>query len=126
MNDNYNFNGKNILVVDDDKASVHMAESCLQRAGADVLSASNGSDAVKLVSDRHIDLILMNIDMPIMDGYEATSKIRKINKKVPIIAYTTSHLNGEKERCLQSGFNDYLLKPVYPDVILSTIDKYLE
>lgn len=122
----YNFDGKTILIVDDDAISVRVAKSCLQRTGADVISTDNGEDAVKLVSDRHIDLILMDIRMPVMDGYDATTKIRKFDKKVSIIAYTALNPTEEREKCLQSEFNDYLAKPVHPEVMLDTINKHLD
>jgi len=121
----YNFYGKNILIVDDDKLSTYILNKSLGATGAEVLSAENGMDAIKLVKDRHIDLILMDISMPVMDGYTATKEIRKSNKNVTIIMHTALEKNLDNGKYLEVKANDYLTKPVSRDILLSTIEKHL-
>jgi CheY-like chemotaxis protein len=123
---NYNFNGKKILVVEDDIFSRKYAERTLEPTGADVITATNGAEAVKIFSERHIDLVIMDLLMPVLNGYDAAGQIRQSNKQIPIIALTAYDAIGNKARCEFIGFTDYLLKPVYPEQILSTIEKHLK
>jgi len=125
MEKNRKFDGINILVAEDDASSRLYAKSLLENTGADVITASNGAEAVKLFSERHIDLILMDLLMPVLSGYDAAAQIIQKNKAIPIIAYTADNSIGNKERCEFIGFTDYLLKPVHKETMLSTIEKYI-
>jgi CheY-like chemotaxis protein len=128
MKTDYNFNGKNILIVEDDNSSLYLAKTVLENTGANVLSAINGETAVTLAKTASptLDLILMDIRLPIMGGFEATQAIRKFNSKIPIIAYTADVVPYYGDYCLKSGFTAYLEKPIRSNVMLSTIDKYLK
>ena len=89
--------------------------------------AENGRIAVEKASTQHYDLVLMDVQMPEMDGLEATQAIRRLsaNKTLPIIAMTANAFNEEKESCLKAGMNDFLSKPVVPDFLYSTILRWL-
>ncbi|MDD4972716.1 MAG: response regulator [Bacteriovorax sp.] len=118
------FEGRKILVVDDDIRNIFALTSALEQKGATIIVGRNGHEALeKLDLDPSIDLVLMDIMMPEMDGYEATKKIRKQKRFVslPIIAVTARAMKDDQEKCLEAGANDYLSKPVDLDKLLSLI-----
>ncbi|MDV7398076.1 response regulator, partial [Arthrospira platensis SPKY1] len=103
------FKGYRILVVDDHEMNVYIAEQLLHQWGAATLRASNGQQAVEMVRQQPIDLVLMDYQMPLLSGTEATQAIRKSGherSQIPIIAITAAVLPEERERCLASGMND--------------------
>ncbi|HEY8357268.1 MAG TPA: response regulator, partial [Ramlibacter sp.] len=110
------FEGRRILVVDDDMRNIFALTSALEQKGADVEVARNGIEALdKLAkSTEQVDLVLMDIMMPEMDGYTAMREIRKEQRwaKLPIIAVTAKAMKEDQERCLAAGANDYLAKPI--------------
>ncbi|WP_462318866.1 response regulator, partial [Marinilabilia sp.] len=98
----------------------------LRKKGCKVLHALNGAQAVKMGLNGHkVDLILMDLSMPVMDGFTATQKIREKNKEVPIIAHSAFVLNNEKAFALQSGCNDFLAKPVKQEDLIAVMLKRL-
>ncbi len=114
-----------ILVAEDDKISALLMNTILKDITSEVFNASNGVEAVELCKNNPtIDLIFMDINMPIMGGYEAAKEIRKFNKKVVIIAQTANGLRGDKEKTLEAGCNDYILKPILKNEVLSLIQPY--
>ncbi len=115
-----------ILLVEDNKVNQVVAEKFLTKWGIKVEIAENGKEAVALVRKKSFDLILMDLQMPIMDGYLATKKIRSMNKDLPILALTSSTQMSEKKRALEEGMNDYLIKPLTPSHLYSKITKYVE
>lgn len=122
-------NDKNILIVDDDIRNLFALTSVLERKGLVINAAKNGIDALKILrSTPNIELVLMDIMMPIMDGYETIKNIRKTNnryKNVPIIALTAHATSEDKEKCLQVGANDFLAKPVNTENLLKLLKKQL-
>lgn len=117
---------KKILIAEDEETNYLFIEAILEDTRANLLWAKNGVDAIKLFSENpDIDLILMDIKMPSMDGISATKKIREVNTKVPIIAQTAYAMSEDKSKCLNAGCDDYLTKPINHMVLLSTIKKYL-
>lgn len=122
---NYNWAKKTILVAEDEELNYKVLNSCLSKTNARILRATNGEKAVEMCQQEKIDLVLMDIQMPVMDGYEATSKIKASNISVPIIAQTPYALANEKERCIDAGCDDYITKPLDLDQLLSLINKYL-
>jgi FOG: CheY-like receiver len=105
--------GKKILIVEDDLSSRLYLNKILEKAGVIILNAGDGQEAVKVASNNpDIDIILMDLQLPIMDGYSALSKIREVRNNVIVIAQTAYSLMGDKEKILNSGFNDYIIKPI--------------
>ncbi len=126
ISDNYDWQNKTILVAEDEPANYIYIEEVLKITKARVLKAVNGKEAVELFKNNSdIDIIIMDIKMPEMDGYEATRRIKKINKNIPIISQTAYAMPGDIDKGLDSGMNDYLIKPVKPKVLLSILNKHL-
>ncbi|MGQ8338674.1 response regulator [Sunxiuqinia sp. A32] len=104
-----------ILIVDDNPVNQKFATLSLHN-DYDIETADHGLEALEKVQVKKYDLILMDLFMPIMDGAEATLKIRQLdsnlNKNIPIVFYTTSDLESDRRKCLQYGANDYLIKPL--------------
>lgn len=119
------FEGKTLLIVEDEESNFFLLERILKRTDANVLWAKNGIEAITMAGNGNIDLILMDIRMPVMDGYEATEAIRKFNQSVPIIAQTAYALKGERERSLSSGCNGYISKPIDTREFLETVLKFI-
>jgi len=114
--------GKKILLVEDVEFNVMVAQRMLRNWNAEVDLAENGAIAVEKVKQNHYDLILMDIQMPVMDGYTATSNIRKINKQIPIIALTASVITTDIEaKAVQIGMNGCLSKPFNPNTLYAII-----
>ena len=91
---------------------------------ATIIEAIDGKEAVAMFKEQKPQMILMDIQMPIMKGYEDTEKIRKINKDCIIIALTAGIITGEREICLSIGMNDYITKPINREILESTIIKW--
>lgn len=126
ISDNYNWQGKTILVAEDEPANYIYIEEVLKITNANILKAINGKEAVEIFkNNEHIDIVIMDIKMPEMDGYEATRRIKKINKNVPVISQSAYAMPGDIDKGLDSGMNDYLIKPVKPKVLLSILNKHL-
>ena len=120
----------NILVAEDNPVNKFLAKTIIRKAlpNANILEVENGVEAVEMYKNVRVDLILMDIQMPIMSGFEATQKIRALEDKdrhVPIIALTARTLKGEPERCVEFGMDDYITKPVIFNTIRDVIQTYL-
>jgi CheY-like chemotaxis protein len=116
-----------VLIAEDDEFSFIYLKACLSDFNCSILHAINGKEAVKIVNQNAaIDLVLMDINMPVMDGKRALEEIRKTNKEVPIIAQTGLAMSGDKEKLLKAGFNDYISKPISTNVLITTINKHLK
>ena len=101
----------------------------MEKEGFEVATAEDGQIAVEAVKSATYDLIFMDVQMPVMNGYEATAKIREMQKVTgdgtPIIAMTANALEGDKEKCLESGMDDYVSKPISPKKLRECILKYV-
>ena len=120
--------GRKVLVVDDDIRNIFALNSLLERHDMQVVSATNGQDAIDLVEDTaDLSLVLMDIMMPEMDGYETMKRIRANPKfrYLPIIALTAKAMKGDREKCLEAGASDYVAKPVNTDQLLSLVRMWL-
>ena len=105
--------GRKILIVEDDLSSRLYLNKILEKAGVIIMNAGDGQEAVDVaLNNSDIDIILLDIQLPVMDGYTALSKIREVKKDMVIIAQTAYGLLGDKEKILNSGFNDYVIKPI--------------
>ena len=118
--------GKKILLAEDNDINRMIAAIVLKSNGYHITEVLDGKEAVTQLSMQSFDLVLMDIQMPFMDGLEATRIIRKhINKKVPIIALTANEIKQEKDRCVQAGMNDFLMKPFDEKDLVSIISKWI-
>lgn len=120
--------GKKVLVVDDDVRNILALTAALERHKIDVFSAENGKDAIELLKKTpEMDVVLMDIMMPEMDGYETMQKIRKMKKldSLPMIALTAKAMKGDREKCIEAGASDYVSKPVDVDQLLSLLRVWL-
>jgi signal transduction histidine kinase/CheY-like chemotaxis protein len=113
-----------ILFAEDHPVNQKFAEAVIKRLGYSLDIAQNGSEAVEMFEKGQYDLIFMDCQMPVMDGYTATRKIRQKNSEVAIIAMTAFAMKGDREKCIESGMNDYLAKPVSPEKIAEVIEKW--
>lgn len=127
------FSGKRILLVEDIELNREIAQVILEEAGFLVDTAPDGTDAVAIMEkaeENYYDAILMDVQMPIMDGYEATRTIRRLPrndvKDLPIIAMTANALEEDKEAALMNGMNAHIAKPLDMDVFISVLRKFLE
>jgi two-component system sensor histidine kinase/response regulator len=122
----YTWKDKVILIVEDDEVNFKFLEAVLQDTTVTILHASDGLQAVELCrSISKIDLVLMDIKMPEMDGFEATRLIREFNQKVPVIAQTAFVLENELSKCIDAGCNDQITKPIDIKEFFEKLDKYL-
>jgi CheY-like chemotaxis protein/HAMP domain-containing protein len=118
--------GKQVLVVDDDVRNIFALSSVLERRGMRVLSAQTGHEAIAMM-DAKPDVVLMDIMMPEMDGYQTMREIRQgpTYQRLPIIALTAKAMKGDREKCLEAGASDYLAKPVNTEQLLSALRMWL-
>ena len=120
--------GARVLVVDDDEVNRRVATHWLRRAGYRVEAAEDGIEAIDMLKRRRFHLVLMDAQMPQLDGLETTAMIRAMPQpiaSVPIIAFTASAMRGDREACLEAGMNDFLAKPIDPQHLLATVDLYV-
>jgi len=116
-----------VLIVEDDKTSEMLLSITVKEFSKEVLKASTGNEAIEICrTNPDLDLILMDIQMPDLNGYEATRQIRQFNKDVVIIAQTAFGLSGDREKAIEAGCNDYIAKPIKKDELLSLIQKYFK
>ena len=118
--------GKKVLVVEDDLSSRLYLNMILKKAEVITLNATDGQEAVDIaLANPDIDLILMDIQLPVMDGYTTARKIRGFREDLIIIAQTAFGLMDEKEKIMESGFDDYMIKPIISQVLLEKIKSNL-
>ncbi len=115
---------RKILIVEDDLSSRLYLNKILEKTGAFLLNACDGSEAISAVeTDPDIDLVLLDIQLPVIDGYGAAKKIRELRKNIVIIAQTAFSLTGDKEKIITSGFDDYITKPIFPQQLIEKLEK---
>jgi CheY-like chemotaxis protein len=122
------FTGKKVLIVDDDVRNVFALTSALEANGMDVVFAENGRDGIEMLrANPDVDLVLMDIMMPEMDGYETMQAIRQMPefRQLPIISLTAKAMKGDREKSITSGASDYITKPVDTDQLLSLMRVWL-
>ena len=113
-----------MLVTDDEPITRMLVKLLLEKADFEVLEAANGRDAVEIAAREHPDLVLIDLNMPEMDGYEAIARMRKDMSlaTMPILVLTSEEGPGVERRVLQLGADDYIMKPFNPDVLLSRVN----
>ena len=119
--------GGRVLLVEDNLINQKVAKSVLERLGCEVCVAANGLEAVQAFAQGRFDLVLLDLQMPLMDGYAATSCLRKLEegrRRTPIVALTASAMTGQKERCLEAGMDDLLTKPLEVKRLQLTLDRF--
>lgn len=117
---------KKILIVEDDVSSRLYLNKILEKTGASLVNASDGMEAIrKATADPGIDIILMDIQLPLVDGYGAAKKIKEHRKDIIIIAQTAFSLIGDRERIMAAGFDDYIVKPIFPQQLIEKLVKSL-
>ena len=119
---------KKILVVEDNKINMLLAKTLIKNImpNAIVYEALNGKIGLEKYNELKPDLILLDIQMPVLNGYETTIEIRKTDKKIPIIALTAGTIMGEKEKCIKAGMNDYISKPIIKDLFENILLRWLQ
>jgi CheY-like chemotaxis protein len=120
--------GRTALLVDDDVRNIFALGSVLERRGMNVLTATTGKEAIQTIeSAPDLSIVLMDIMMPEMDGYQTIERVRQIGRlrRLPIIALTAKAMKGDREKCLEAGASDYLAKPVNIDQLLSALRMWL-
>jgi signal transduction histidine kinase/CheY-like chemotaxis protein len=125
-NDSIDLSGKTILVAEDENANFFLLKKVLDRTNANVIRARNGQEAVDLFdANPEVDFILMDILMPVLNGYQATGIIKEKNPDIPIIAQTALAMEGDSNKVLNSGCDDYISKPIRMKALIEIIAKYL-
>jgi CheY-like chemotaxis protein len=121
-----NRRGLSILLAEDNVVNQKVAVRLLEKSGQTVQAASDGREALKKLANQHFDLILMDVRMPVMGGFEATAAVRKMEKgtgrHIPIIALTANAMNGDRELCLAAGMDGYLSKPIHRQELFEQIE----
>jgi CheY-like chemotaxis protein len=125
-NGHYDWKDRKILIAEDEDLNFKVLQIALRKTNVEIIRAYNGKEAIEIINNiPKIDLILMDIQMPVMDGYEAVSRIKKFKPQLPIIAQTAFALLEEQNRCLELGFNDYISKPIKPEELFQKIEMQL-
>ena len=121
-----------ILLVEDNVLNQKVVTFNLRKQNYNVTTAGNGTEAISKIKNNTFDLVLMDIMLPEMDGFEITAEIRKyeketgIEKQVPIIALTANTLDNDRDKCIQAGMNEYLAKPFTAQELVSVIQQFLQ
>jgi len=120
--------GRVILIVEDDPKNLKLIRDLLQIRGYTTLEATDGKQGVDMARAKMPDLILMDIQMPVMDGFEAISilKADPVTKNIPTIALTALAMQGDREKCMEAGSNDYITKPLDTRAFVTKVKEYLE
>ena len=119
---------RKVLIIEDNDQNLYLATFLLESSGFEVIAARDGPEAVDLAQVSNPDVVLLDIQLPGMDGFEVLNIIRKLPKliNIPIIAVTSHAMTGDRERMLAAGCNDYIEKPINPDLFVTQIEQNLD
>ena len=126
------FGGRRILLVEDNPVNQRVAQRVLQKLAADVTLANNGAEALERMAESTFDAVLMDCQMPVMDGFTATRRIRELErqsgrgKRLPIIALTANVMSEDRENCIAAGMDAHLGKPIEPAQLIDCLGRYLK
>lgn len=124
--DRYDFSGKKILIAEDEQTNFLYLKALLKKTNADIVWAKNGVEAIEAVANQpDINIVLMDMMMPVMDGKTAATEIKKVRPQLVIIAQTAIALSGEREEIIAAGCDNYVSKPITGNLLLEMIDGYL-
>lgn len=117
-----------VLLIEDNEQNSYLTTFILESHGFEVLSANDGAKGISLAKEITPNLILLDIQLPLMDGYEVAAQLRNIEtlNDVPIIAVTSYAMSGDREKCLAAGCNGYIEKPINPETFISEISVFLK
>lgn len=122
----YNFIGKTILIAEDEAVSRFLFEKALKKTQANLFFVKNGFEAVEMVKDNlEIDAVIMDIRLPIMDGLEATAKIKKLFPEMPIVIQSAYAMQSTREEAFESGCDDFITKPIKVETLLAILHRHL-
>lgn len=123
----YQWGSKTILIAEDESLNYHFFEEILEESLVNLIWVKNGKEAVeKCLENNEIDLVLMDIKMPVMNGYEATREIKKFKPGLPVIAQTAYALIGDETKAREAGCNEYIQKPINIRELMKILSRYLD
>ncbi len=125
VNMTVSWKNKVILVVEDDDVSSEFISEVLTPSQAEILFVTDGKQAIQVCRERKVDIILMDIQLPVMNGHTALHEIRKFNNDARILAQTAFAMSGDREKYITMGFDDYIAKPIYPQDLIELISKHI-
>lgn len=122
----YNFIGKTILIAEDEAVSRFLFEKALKKTKANLFFVKNGVEAVEMVKENtEIDAVIMDIRLPLMDGLEATAKIKELIPEMPIIIQSAYAMQSTREEAIESGCDDFITKPIKVETLLAILHRHL-
>ena len=122
----YNFIGKTILIAEDEAVSRFLFEKALKKTKANLFFVKNGVEAVEMVKENtEIDAVIMDIRLPLMDGLEATVKIKKLIPEMPVIIQSAYAMQSTREEAIESGCDDFITKPIKVETLLAILHRHL-
>jgi PAS domain S-box-containing protein len=126
VNTNYNWENKTILIAEDEESNIKMIKLVLQKTNVNIIHVQNGEKAINYCQEnKQIDLVLLDIKMPRVNGLDATKQIRKFNKKIPIIAFSAYAMPIDQQNARKAGCSDFIAKPIKKDKLLEKLNHYL-
>ena len=122
----YNFIGKTILIAEDEAVSRFLFEKALKKTRANLFFVKNGVEAVEMIKDNmEIDAVIMDIRLPLMDGLEATTKIKELIPEMPVIIQSAYAMQSTREEAIESGCDDFITKPIKVETLLAILHRHL-
>jgi CheY-like chemotaxis protein len=122
----YNFIGKTILIAEDEAVSRFLFEKALKKTNANLFFVKNGVEAVEMIKENtEIDAVIMDIRLPLMDGLEATTKIKELIPEMPVIIQSAYAMQSTREEALESGCDDFITKPIKVETLLAILHRHL-
>ncbi|HAF62237.1 MAG TPA: response regulator [Anaerolineaceae bacterium] len=116
-----------ILIIEDNEQNLYLVTFILEKYGYEVIQARNGKEGIETAKNIMPDMILLDIQLPVMDGYEVARELKKCmgKKNIPVIAITSYAMTGDREKALEAGCTDYITKPIDPDTFILSIQQHL-